>query len=148
LLFGRFSFLKPGETRCYEVHFDTQTRKAFDHIGDVLAPKNFWGDFVFQANKRVGGMRSMVMEQAIPRDGQLHRLDGNKGYIHVRVEPSLVVRPFGVYVQTNDHFDLTDGDRMADGQRAAELVVEHWEGALGKANDVVRKIMELGDAGT
>jgi hypothetical protein len=41
-----------------EVHFASGSEKARDHVGDVLAPKAFWGDFVLRNGAKTGGLRS------------------------------------------------------------------------------------------
>jgi hypothetical protein len=35
-----------------EVHFETASEATRNHVGDVLAPKDFWGDFVETGGKR------------------------------------------------------------------------------------------------
>ena len=46
-----------------EVHFETASEAARDHVGDVLAPKDFWGDFLQPEGQKAGGLRSLIMEQ-------------------------------------------------------------------------------------
>ncbi len=72
------------------MHFSAESEKARDYVGDVLAPKKFWGDFVQKDDTKAGGLRSLTMEQASIIDGARVRLDGRKGWIHVKVEPSLL----------------------------------------------------------
>jgi hypothetical protein len=74
-------------------------------------------------------------------------LDGAKGYVRVRVEPSVVVTPYGVFVQTNDHFDLNEGDRLSDGQRVADLVIRKWDPILDASEGIVDRIMGLANVG-
>jgi hypothetical protein len=127
-----------------DVHFATASQQARNHVGDVLAPKPFWGDFVEKDGKRTGGMRSLVMEQAALKDGRSVRLDGLPGWIHVKVEPSLKLEvPHGVYVHVNDHFDLKSEGKAADGKRVADLVGERWESSIRASEHMIDRIMEL-----
>jgi hypothetical protein len=126
-----------------EVHFPSGSETARDHVGDVLAPKTFWGEFVLSDGKKAGGMRSLVMEQSVAKEGRRARVDGSYGWIQVKVEPS--VRPdvsYGIFVQVNDHHDLAD-NRSADGRMAAELVAEKWDSSKRAAEQLIDKIMEL-----
>jgi hypothetical protein len=145
-----FQFLPETPIRAvglnHEFHFDAGNRAAFDRVGDTLAPKDFWGNFLLQKGERVGGMRTLIMEQAKSKDGQLQRLDGSPGYVRVRIEPSALVTPYGVFVQVNDHFDLFDGDKLSDGQRTSDLVVEKWEPIIATAEQIVDNIMGLANA--
>src|SRR5262249_14776135 len=47
-----------------DVHFDAGSSQALDRMGDTLAPKDFWGDFVRQGDRKIGGLRTLIMEQA------------------------------------------------------------------------------------
>jgi hypothetical protein len=128
-----------------DVHFPLSSEKARDHIGDVLAPKDFWGDFVKRDGEKAGGTRSIVMEQSIFKDGRRTRLDGLFGWIHVKVEPSLKVEvPHGVYVGVNDHYDMMSDGKSSDGRSAAELVARRWDGFVETSEGLIDRIMELG----
>jgi hypothetical protein len=97
-----------------EVHFETASEAARDHVGDVLAPKHFWGDFVQSEGQKTGGLRSLIMEQSIRKEGRQARTDGRFGHVWARVEPSLRqdIR-CGIFVHINDHFDLATPPRQA-----------------------------------
>jgi hypothetical protein len=130
-----------------DVHFDAGTTSAWDRVGDVLAPKTFWGDFVKDKDgAKVGGLRSLVMEQALTAGGRSKRLDGLKGWVRVQVEPSLQGVPHGIYVLVNDHYDLVEADRPADGRKAMELVSEKWDASLVMSESLIDRIMELASA--
>jgi hypothetical protein len=128
-----------------EVHFSAGSEAAADRIGDALAPKDFWGDFVRADGKKSGGLRALVMEQSLKSKGQRARLDGKMGYIQVRVESSLQRdMPFGIFVQVNDHFDLVkDGDKLSDGRAVAELVAETFENSIKNSEHLIDRVMEL-----
>jgi hypothetical protein len=145
-----FQFLPETPIRAvgmnHEFHFDAGSRPAFDHVGDTLAPKDFWGDFLLENGERVGGMRTLIMEQAKSKEGHLQRLDGSPGYVRVRIDPSVQILPYGIFVQVNDHFDLVDGEKLSDGQRTSDLVVDKWEPIIEAAEQIVDKIMGLANA--
>src|SRR5208337_654392 len=131
-----------------EVHFETASEAARDRVGDVLAPKDFWGDFVQSGGQKTGGLRSLIMEQSIQKEGRLARTDGKFGYVWARVEPSLP-RDFryGIFMQVNDHFDLmTPPDRLSDGRAVADLVAEQFERSITNSERLIDRVMELADA--
>ncbi len=100
-----------------EVHFPTASESARDRVGDTLAPKDFWGDFVTRNGAKAGGVRSIIMEQSIPVDGRLTRIDGLAGWIQVRVEPSAhaeLRNRHGIFVAVNDHYDFMRNNRPSD----------------------------------
>lgn len=133
-----------------EVHFATASEAARDRIGDTIAPKEFWADFVSRGGEKTGGLRSLIMEQSIHKDGRLGRLDGAYGHVWVRVEPSQLsdVR-FGIFTQVNDHFDLSSSDgRLSDGRAAAELVAEKFEASVANSERLIDRVMELANVGT
>jgi hypothetical protein len=133
-----------------EVHFEAASEAARDHVGDVLAPKGFWGDFVQSGERKAGGLRSLIMEQSITKEGRLARKDGKFGYVWARVEPSLQrdIR-FGIFMQVNDHFDLaTPPDKLSDGRAAADLVIEQFERSMTDSERLIERVMELADART
>jgi hypothetical protein len=128
-----------------EIHFPAGSQTVADRIGDTLAPKQFWGDLIILGDKRFGGLRSLIMEQTITKDGVRRRLDGRPGYIHFRVEPSQRKDvPFGIFSQVNDHYDLPD----SDGRAASELVSEMWNSAMARAEAWFDKLMSLADVAT
>jgi hypothetical protein len=131
-----------------EVHFETASEAARDRVGDVLAPKAFWGDFVQSGGQKAGGVRTLVMEQSIPKEGRLARTDGKFGYVWARVEPSVRkdIR-HGIFMQINDHFDLTmPPDRVSNGRAVVDLITEQFERSITDAERLINRVMELADA--
>jgi hypothetical protein len=127
-----------------DVHFPAGSERSRDHIGEVLAPKEFWGDFVKKDGEKAGGVRTLVMEQSILKDQRRARLDGLFGWIQVKVEPSVRAEvPYGVYVSVNDHYDLMSESRLSDGRSAAELVAKRWDAFVKTSEGLVDRIMEL-----
>jgi hypothetical protein len=133
-----------------DVHFETASEAARDRVGDVLAPKKFWDGFVQSGGQKMGGVRSLIMEQAILKEGRHARMDGKFGHIWVRVEPSLRrdIR-YAIFMQVNDHFDLmTSPDKLSDGRAAADLVTEQFERSITNSERLIERVMELADART
>jgi hypothetical protein len=128
-----------------EVHFETASEAARDHVGDVLAPKDFWGDFLQPEGQKAGGLRSLIMEQSIRKEGRLARTDGRFGHVWARVEPSSRqdIR-CGIFVHINDHFDLTTPpDRLSNGRAVADLVAEQFERSITNSERLIDRLMEL-----
>jgi hypothetical protein len=87
------------------------------------------------------------MEQFL-KEGRRARTDGKFGHIWVRVEPSLRgdIR-YGIYMQVNDHFDLTNPrDKLSDGRAAADLVTEQFKRSITGSERLIERVMELADA--
>jgi hypothetical protein len=126
-----------------EVHFPAGGSEAFHRIGDTLTPKTFWDDLMFRDDERIGGLRSLIMEQAVSKGGVKFRVDGNPGYVQFRVEPSQRPDlPFGVFSQLNDHYDLP----MSEGRTASDLVAGSWDSTMTRAELWFDQIMSLTDA--
>lgn len=134
-----------------DVHFSAGSRAAYDLVGDRLVPKEFWRGFLppREGGQRVGGLRSLVMEQAYASaEGKRVRLDGRPGHIHIKVENSLRADvPFGIYAGVNDQYDLrSESGNPLDGRIAAELVTDRWQDSVRYAEDWIDRIMGLTDA--
>jgi hypothetical protein len=128
-----------------EVHFATANDAVRDGVGDALAPKKFWRDFVQSGGKKAGGLRSLTMEQSIAIEGRRGRIDGKFGQIQVKVEPSLRQEVLhGIFVQVNDHFDLMSGpDKFSDGRAVAELIAEEFQASIANSEGLIDHVMEL-----
>jgi hypothetical protein len=127
-----------------EIHFPAGSPQNLHHMGDILAPKEFWGALLMDGQKRIGGLRSLIMEQAVVQDGLKCRHDGRPGHIQFKVEPS--VRgdvPNGVYCHINDHFDLVSKGEPADGRAASELVSEVWKQSMEQAERWFDQLMSI-----
>ena len=129
-----------------EIHFPAGSGEKLHHMGDVLAPKEFWGALLTDGQTRAGGLRSLVMEQSIVGKNVKRRCDGRAGHVQFKVEPSLRKDvPNGVYSHINDHFDLAIDDVPSDGRRAAELVSEVWKASMDQAEHWFDQLMSLVD---
>jgi hypothetical protein len=75
-------------------HFRMSSEESWHAFGDRLAPKEYWLRIIEKP-----GLRSLTMESA--------RTDGPKGFIRIKVEPSVKFAP-GVYININDHYEIED----------------------------------------
>lgn len=129
-----------------EIHFPAGSSEKLHLIGDTLAPKAFWGEWISEGERRIGGLRSLVMEQGVVQEGRMVRKDGRGGHIHFKVEPSVRTDvPHGVYCHVNDHFDLTHKGAPSEGRAAAELVAEAWENSIVRAELWFDQLMSIVD---
>lgn len=130
-----------------EIHFPAGSRENLHLIGDTLAPKLFWKEWTSDGEgERIGGLRSLVMEQGVVREGRKIRKDGRAGHIQFRVEPSVRADvPDGVFGQVNDHFDLTIKGEPSEGRVAAELVAEVWRDSIERAEHWFDQLMSIVD---
>lgn len=117
-----------------ELHFNLETEERWHALGDILAPKEPWGDFLMSSDhKRKGGLLSIVMQQK-PRD------DGFNGQFMLKAEPSSLMR-YGIFFQFNDHYDLTEDDTLTDARVAIEILKKQWEPSLSKAESIISSIL-------
>jgi hypothetical protein len=129
-----------------EIHFSAGSSQALHRVGDTVAPKEFWAPFIMEGEKRIGGLRSLIMEQAIIENDMKYRRDGRPGHIQFKVEPSLRMDvPFGVYAHINDHFDLTSRGQPSDGRSASELVTDVWAASMEQAENWFDHLMSIVD---
>lgn len=107
-----------------DAHFRVEDEAAWHAVGDQFLPKDFWQPMFEDDRWRrredgaTVGLRTMTVEA--------HR-DDVRGYVRMEVGPSVRVMPFGVYVGTNAHFQLSEEGSRGNGYVAARTVDEHWE---------------------
>ena len=129
-----------------EIHFSAGSFDMLQKVGDTVAPKAFWEPLLKDGEKRVGGLRSLIMEQAVVENDLKRRLDGRPGHVQFKVEPSLRKDvPFGVYTHINDHFDLNVGGRLSNGRSASELVDEIWPVSIERSDSWFDYLMSIVD---
>ena len=128
-----------------EVHFSAGSEAAADRIGDTLAPKDFWGDFVRNDGKKTGGLQDSHYGAIRDRRATKVGLDGKPGQIQVKIDAPLRVDiPYPISVQVNDHYDLANGpDKLSDGRTVAELVTENFKSSVANSERLIDHIMEL-----
>jgi len=129
------------------VHFDAGGFEIRDRVGNRLAPKDAWGTWGKEIDAAPrepegarGGMVSIVMRQS-------SRSDGHKGHVQAKVEPSaLVTNNAGIFVDVNDHFDLSAPEQaVQDASSAVALLEKNWEASLKRSATIIDQIMALAE---
>lgn len=132
LLSGTFTILshtpivKMGINR--EFHFQMPNEGEWNAVGDRLAPKDDWKRVLHKP-----GMKSIIV--------QGERTDGRLGFLRVRVEPSNLVRPFGVFVEVNDHYEVADPENVQGCKELIDTMVDAWAGSLGEAEHIAKAMI-------
>ncbi len=111
-------------------HYGLESEKAWHAVGDRLAPKQDWTETLNSP-----GMKSLSMQGLRP--------DDYSGYILVKVEP-LNRSDFGVFVEVNDHYELTS-DSETPTSDIITILSENWQESMNRGMDITTKIVSLGD---
>jgi len=109
-----------------DTHFKMRTTDEWHSLGHKLAPKDLWKDTFLNP-----GLRSLTIEG--------RRDDNFKGYIRVKVEPSVRIDP-GVYIQVNDHYE-TNTDTIGCGA-IINILRTCWKNSKERAINIINKILE------
>ena len=122
------------------VHFQAESLAARDQLGRTLAPTEPWGDWGQELglDGNHGGMTSLTMTQ-VGLEGR-HAED----QINVKVEPSARIGDgrTGIYIQVNDHYDITDTSPTGGG-RSIELLERNFEMSLDRSEAIIDHVMSL-----
>jgi hypothetical protein len=112
-----------------EFHFLMDSEDAWHTVGHRVAPKELWAGLLDQP-----GTLSLSVQGA--------RTDGLKGNVVVRLEPSTRFNP-GVFVFVNDHYDLGDSAKPANGDDVIDTVRRSWDRSLSHARRVAETLVSL-----
>lgn len=118
-----------------ELHFPTTDEAQWHKFGDLLAPKEPWGDVAFKDGKRRAGMRSLTMQEI--KDASQFR-----GSVNVKVEPSARLK-YGIFIDVNDHYDLEVDDKPVDARKAMDLIRDRWEPSISAGEEVADHLIRL-----
>lgn len=113
------------------MHFLVPSVDAWHEIGHHLAPKEMWSKTLVKP-----GMRSLTMEGLRP--------DRFKGYIRVRVEPSVRVHP-GVYITLNDHYQEEREDPGRGCEEFIEILRVNWGQFLELSQKIAYSLLGMQD---
>lgn len=80
-----------------DVHFRMPSTEMWHEAGHKLAPKELWEGILVNP-----GLLSLQMREPV-------RADGSKGYVNIKVEPSILI-PDGLFINVNDHFSVEKDD--------------------------------------
>lgn len=120
-----------------DIHVRLPSANAYQLFGDMLAPKEPWGDYLLDVPtmkdpSRTAGLRSLVME--IPTDDPY-------GHIQIRVEPSLRLGPPGVFVAANHHFDFSKAEQRPDVGLAVRVLEQQWDRSMKSAIEIQQRLL-------
>jgi hypothetical protein len=110
-------------------HFQVPSETAWHNIGHSFAPKQFWNPLL-----KDPGMQSLTIR------GQ--RKDEYMGYVDVRVEPSVMIMPTGVFVNVNDHVQLAEDETKEGAAALMEILQGNWSAAVENAQLVINAVKE------
>lgn len=118
----------------FMAHYRVESKELYQTIGDKLAPKKYWskllGDDV-EGVDRKGGLRQMRMTEQKSDDS---------GQIIINFEPSIRVKPLGVYIACNDHYNLKEN--MQDGQSLAQIVSETFDERMSYLEELQQDLLK------
>jgi hypothetical protein len=112
----------------YECHFCMTDEEEWHKVGHRLAPKESWQKVLTNP-----GMTSVSMEGK--------RTDGMKGAIHVRIEPSKIITPYGIRVFVNDHFEVVDPETNQGCGEMMEILDKYWQQSLANSEKIARAVI-------
>ena len=132
LVLGTFRLLrhtpihKMGLNR--DSHFRVTSEEAWHAFGHRLTPKEPWAGILKEP-----GMRNLIMEGLRP--------DNLKGYIRVRVEPSVRYHP-GVFINVNDHYEVNDGATIRGCDEIINILEREWKNSLDRSAQITSLLLE------
>ncbi|SEH12668.1 hypothetical protein SAMN05428974_0533 [Sphingopyxis sp. YR583] len=114
---------------------------SWHRLGDRLAPKEPWGDFVPHDDgaERRGGLRSVVMER---RGGG----GGDDRWSYTRVSFEIQDQALHGLINVNNHFRLGDAAHPQSGAEAYHLVNDLWDRVMDHSRALVHQMRDLADA--
>jgi hypothetical protein len=116
----------------FQYHYPLKSEEAWHKVGNSLAPKSFWSKHLRQP-----GMKIVTI--------QGERQDDEKGFMFVRVEPSVRVT-FGIYMMFTDHYELNPENEIGNGAIALNrILTKNWESSQQKAREIAEDIVTIGD---
>lgn len=124
------------------VHYKLGNFAERDKLGEILAPREPWGDWGNQLKNTADEINSGLVSIAMKQGTNLS--DRKHGHIEVRVEPSAMYQNDGVFVTVNDHYQLSDNDPSKEnGSNAAELIAKQFELSITRSESLIDNIMSL-----
>jgi len=111
-------------------HFATPSEEVWHNIGNLLAPKDVLWDKLLKSP----GMQLLSMRGERP--------DGERGFIVVKIEPSMVV-PHGIYVHVNDHYEATAEARESSPSKILDVLTERWSESMLRADQIIAGVKGL-----
>lgn len=109
------------------MHYRVKNEKLWHEIGDKLAPKEPW-----KLLMRAPRLTRVEMQDV--------RVDGPKGYLRVRVEPSTRITP-GIFINTNDHYEVDDPKNATGCSELMEILNTNWKSSIYGVGDIAGTII-------
>jgi hypothetical protein len=115
-----------------ESHYQMVDEEKWHTYGNTLAPKESWKNILENP-----GMRSLTMEES-------NRKDGLKGYIRVKIEPSVLpnIHP-GIFFQVNDHYEASNLDVSLGATEIIGYLEKHWKESRNRASKIIKNLLEI-----
>jgi hypothetical protein len=111
--------------------YELQSEEIWHRTGHKLVPKEFWKNLLFQP-----GMSSLRVVAP--------RVDGLKGNIHTKVEPSPECT-YGLYCEINDHYQFDEQRREPRGiDMAIDILRDRWHESLKLGMKIATALSEMG----
>jgi hypothetical protein len=133
LVVGTFHLLSHTPVSAFglnrDAHFKIDNADRLSEIGNSLVPKRPFAEV-------------MKDPKTLTVRLQGSRLDDHKGQHIVTIEPSLLVSP-GMYIGTNEHFDLPDDDDAGGANWMVQLIELEWDSCIARAADVWRAVLTI-----
>lgn len=133
LVLGTFGLLRHTPVKQMGInrqsHFRSPSEDAWHTLGHRLAPKEPWAGLLEKP-----GMRRVQVQGIRP--------DTYKGRISVAVEPSLKARPFGAFIEVNDHYENDAEDKSNQCDRMMVILSASWQTSLDRSLHIMQTLMK------
>jgi hypothetical protein len=122
-------------------HFNVGQEQR-ERIGLMLAPREPWGDWGKEVSSgegpKHGGLQSLTLIQR-------NVSDRPRGWIQTKIEPSLRIShgQTGIYMEVNDHYELTDSSQTSTPEAMMELLVKVFDNSIRRSAGIIDQIMSL-----
>ena len=117
----------------YTAHYRIGSLEELHKIGDILAPKECWEDFLegeVSGNNRKSGLASIQMKKV---------KEGSDGYILFALQPSPTVTN-GLLLSCNDHNDIPNEDQTSE--IVIEMISKNYIEAYNKMESMQKRLLE------
>ena len=133
LVLGTFGLLRHTPVKQMGInrqsHFRSPSEEAWHALGYRLAPKEPWAGLLEKP-----GMRRVQVQGIRP--------DTYKGRISVAVEPSLKARPFGAFIEVNDHYENDAEEKGNQCDRMMVILSTSWQTSLDRSLHIMQTLMK------
>lgn len=116
--------------------------KEREELGHRLAPREPWGDWGKHINNpdpnnSANGLISITMRQGSDLPNKFNK------YIDVRIRASNNIRPSGLEIYINDHYNLQeDPDSLFGTGPAVALLSEQFNASIDRSENIIDQIMD------